>query len=76
MRHHHSTVTLLTHRSPPLTTVRRRHRPRSLPLPTQGKGADLTPPKFLRLLPIIAQRPVMARWNRLAESIYKVFKKL
>ena len=27
MRHHHSTVTLPTHRSPPLTTVRRRHCP-------------------------------------------------
>jgi len=28
-------------------------------------------PKFLRLLPLIAQRPVMARWNRDAESIYE-----
>ena len=37
-----------------------------------GKGADLTPPVFLRLLPLIAQRPVMARWNRDAESIYKL----
>ena len=31
-------------------------------------------PRFnkLRLLPLIAQRPVMARWNRDAESIYKL----
>ena len=40
----------------------------------KGKGADLTPPKLLRLLPLIAQRPVMARWNRDAESIYKLQK--
>ena len=38
----------------------------------KGKGADLNPPKLLRLLPLIALRPQMARWNRDAESIYKL----
>ena len=39
---------------------------------SMGKGADLSPPLQLRLLPLIAHWPVMARWNRDAESIYKL----
>ena len=39
---------------------------------SMGKGADLTPPKLIRLLPLIAHWPVMARWNRYDESIYKL----
>ena len=35
-------------------------------------NADLrVTPKFLHLLPLIAQRPALVRWNRDAESIYK-----
>ena len=36
------------------------------------RGRNCHPPKLHRLLPLIAQRPVMARWNRDAESIYKL----
>ena len=36
------------------------------------RGRNCHPPKLHRLLPLIAQRPVMARWNPDAESTYNL----
>ena len=36
------------------------------------RGRTWHPPLFHRLLPLIAHWPAMARWNRNAESIYKL----
>ena len=35
-------------------------------------GTPLPPPKLIRLLPLIAHWPAIARWNRDDESIYKL----
>ena len=55
---------------------RGKNRKAPLPLPHHppcpGKGADLTPPQLIRLLPLIAHWPAMARWNRDAESTYNL----
>ena len=36
------------------------------------RGRNCHPPKLIRLLPLIAHWPAMARWNRDDESIYKL----
>ena len=38
------------------------------------RGRNCHPPKLIRLLPLIAQRPVMARWNRDAYKHQKSIK--